>query len=250
MPLNPGSSALAGGQIPAMDVAADGANPPFPKQIKALQWGLLDAAADGIREHMPTVGQTVKFGAKLGMHAAAHKVFGGDAADEDKDEAALHQYEDSDAPQRSFHSDSPTGGKFTSPTKEAAEFKRKVVGGKNPVHERVAAGVKNWMEEHSYPDAGDAVDGGDGSGVPERHGVEGLRRLDNPLPKYDRVTPSNIPATDESQAAIDKKRFTEHLHNRRSNGTFEPSSERGLTRRRKMEEVTRPEDEEEELRRR
>jgi hypothetical protein len=50
---------------------------------------------------------------------------------------------------------------------------------------------------------------------------------------------SKIPTsqlTVDGFAAVDKKRFTEALHARKPDGQFEPSSERGLTRRKLLEE--------------
>ncbi len=58
----------------------------------------------------------------------------------------------------------------------------------------------------SFSDGPIAADGGNGSGVPRRHNVEGLRDL-----------------TRGEDSAVDKK-FTEDLHSRKNNGKFEPSS--------------------------
>jgi hypothetical protein len=73
-----------------------------------------------------------------------------------------------------------------------------------------------------------AGDGGDGSGVMRRHHVEGLPDLDR-KPAEDSMS---IPEGMNSGMSGDSlgpsgKKFTEHLHSRKSDGKFEPSSLRG-----------------------
>lgn len=60
-----------------------------------------------------------------------------------------------------------------------------------------------------------SVDGGHGSGVPARHNVEGLPSLGD---SFDMSVDSLGPTG---------KKFTEHLHSRKGNGKFEPSSLKG-----------------------
>jgi hypothetical protein len=66
------------------------------------------------------------------------------------------------------------------------------------------------------------VDGGDGSGVPRRHNTEGLKDLDRGLRDS-----MSVPEGMNSGTAGDKKKFTEDLHSRKSNGRSEPSSLKG-----------------------
>jgi hypothetical protein len=60
-----------------------------------------------------------------------------------------------------------------------------------------------------------ANDGGHGSGVPNRHNVNLDANFDY------------LPTENKDAIGIDKKKFTEKLHSRQSNGRFEPSSMRG-----------------------
>jgi hypothetical protein len=71
-------------------------------------------------------------------------------------------------------------------------------------------------------------DGGDGSGVMRRHHVEGLRDLDRKPAEDSMSVPEGLNSgISEDSIGPSGKKFTEHLHSRKSDGKFEPSSMRG-----------------------